>query len=210
MALFAQNMLEISLELASRDPAYAEMASKYIEHFLWIAGAMDRVGDNDDELWDEEDGFFYDLLRLPDGSGHRLKVRSLVGLLPLCAVTVIPGEIVERYPDSIARIRRFIARHPDLTANIAAPGEPGVGGRRLLAVLDERKLRRVLARMLDEGSSSRRSASARSRGRTWITRTSCRSTARPTASPTSPRSRPPACSAATPTGAGRSGSRSTC
>ena len=151
MALFAQNMLEISIELAATDPAYAEMASKYIEHFLWIAGAMDRVGDNDDELWDEEDGFFYDLLRLPDGSGHRLKVRSLVGLLPLCAVTVIPGEIAERYPDAMVRIRRFLARHPELTANIAAPQEPGVAGRRLLAVLDERKLRRVLARMLDEG-----------------------------------------------------------
>jgi len=151
MALYAQNMLEISLELASRDAAYADMTTKYAEHFLWIAGAMDRVGDNADELWDEEDGFFYDLLRMPDGSGQRLKVRSLVGLLPLCAVTVIPGDLAERFPEPMARVRRFIARHPDLIANIAAPAEPGVAGRRMLAVLDERKLRRVLARMLDEG-----------------------------------------------------------
>jgi len=151
MAFYAQNMLEIALELTARDPEFADMATKYVEHFLWIAGAMDRTGDNDDELWDEEDGFFYDLLRMPDGSGRRLKVRSMVGLLPLCAVTVIPGDLAERFPEPVARIRRFLARHPELAANIAAPTEPGVAGRRLLAVLDERKLRRVLARVLDEG-----------------------------------------------------------
>jgi hypothetical protein len=150
MALYAQNMVEITLELAARDPFYADLVTKYAEHFFWIAGAMDRVGETADELWDEEDGFFYDVLRLPDGSGHRLKVRSMVGLLPLCAVTIIPAEIVERYPDQIARLRRFIERHAELTRNIAAPTKPGVAGRRILAVLDETKLRRVLARLLDE------------------------------------------------------------
>jgi len=143
-------MVEITLELAARDPSYADLFTKYAEHFFWIAGAMDRVGEADDELWDEEDGFFYDVLRLPDGSGHRLKVRSMVGLLPLCAVTVIPAEIVERYPDHVVRLRQFIERHAELTQNIAAPTKPGVAGRRILAVLDEAKLRRVLARLLDE------------------------------------------------------------
>ncbi len=150
MAFYALNMLSISLELASHTPAFAEMAARYVEHFLWIAGAMDRVGETSDELWDEEDGFFYDVLRFPDGSGQRLKVRSMVGLMPLCAVAVVPGALVDRFPEPIARVRRFLARHPELSANIAAPTEPGVEGRRLLAVLDERKLRLVLSRMLDE------------------------------------------------------------
>ena len=150
MAFYALNMLTIAIELAARTPALGDMAARYAEHFLWIAGAMDRVGDNADELWDEEDGFFYDVLRFPDGHGERLKVRSMVGLMPLCAVTVLPGDLVERFPEPIARVRRFLDRHPGLSANIAAPTEPGVLGRRLLAVLDERKLRRVLARMLDE------------------------------------------------------------
>ena len=85
MAFYAQNMLEIALELAQHDPMYEDMVLKFFEHFLWIAAAMDRIGDNQDELWDEEDGFFYDVLRLPDGQAQRLKVRSMVGLLPLCA-----------------------------------------------------------------------------------------------------------------------------
>ena len=81
MALFCQNMLTIALELAQEDPAYEELAMKFVEHFFWIAGAMDRLGENADELWDEEDGFFYDVLHLPDGSAQRLKVRSMVGLI---------------------------------------------------------------------------------------------------------------------------------
>jgi hypothetical protein len=150
MALFCQNMLEISLELAQHDPSYEDMAVKFFEHFLWVAAAMDRIGDNQDEMWDEEDGFFYDLLRLPDGQALRLKVRSLVGLLPLCAVTVFSEEILEKYPRLRERARRFLAHHPELTANIAPPGRPGLAGRHMLAVLDEAKLRRVLSRMLDE------------------------------------------------------------
>src|SRR4029450_4799922 len=92
MALFAQNKLQMAIELALEDPMYEEIALKFYEHFVWIASSMDRVGDNEDEMWDEGDGFFYDVLRLPDGSATRLKVRSLVGLLPLCAVTVYPEE----------------------------------------------------------------------------------------------------------------------
>ena len=150
MALFCQSMLEIAVELAVHDPSYDDVAEKFLEHFLWIAGAIDRVGLNDDEMWDEEDGFFYDVLRLPDGSARRLKVRSMVGLLPLCASTVFAPDVFERLPRLQARSARFIRRHPDLVANISTPDRPGARGRYLLSLLNERKLRRVLAIMLDE------------------------------------------------------------
>ena len=150
MALFSQNMLQIALELASHDPVYEGMTTKFFEHFFRIAASMYRVGDNEDEMWDEEDGFFYDLLRLPDGGATRLKVRSLVGLLPLCATTVLPEEFVTRYPNAVDQARRFLQRNAELAKTIAPPHKPGVKGRRLFAILDETKLRRVLARMLDE------------------------------------------------------------
>ncbi|MGH7787964.1 MAG: MGH1-like glycoside hydrolase domain-containing protein [Candidatus Binatia bacterium] len=150
MALYAQNMLEIALELAEDDLAYGELALKFAEHFLWIAAAMDRVGDHADEMWDETDGFFYDVLRLPDGSAQRLKVRSLVGLLSLCATTVFNAPLRERFPALAERLRAFIARHPELQQSIAPVTRPGVADRRLLAVLNEDKLRRVLVRLLDE------------------------------------------------------------
>jgi len=150
MALFCQNMLEIALELSLHDRSYEDLAEKFLEHFLWIAGAMDRIGPHDDAMWDEEDGFFYDVLRLPDGSARRLKVRSMVGLLPLCASTVFPPNIFQRLPGFQARSTRFILRHEDLVDNIAMPVQPGVSGRYLLSPLNESKLRRVLAIMLDE------------------------------------------------------------
>jgi hypothetical protein len=111
---------------------------------------MDRVGENADELWDSEDGFFYDVLHLPDGSAQRLKVRSMVGLLPLCAVALIPGEQAERFKRLEERIAFFRKRRPDLIANIFPPDQPGYAGRRLLSVCNEYKLHRILARMLDE------------------------------------------------------------
>ena len=150
MAFFCQSMLQIALELAPEDPVYEEMAQKFIEHFLRIAGAMDRIGINADELWDEEDGFFYDLLRLPDGSAQRIKIRSIVGLLPLCACTVIEPELVERFPNLIRKIDHFCQRNRSLIANIASPTKPGHNGRFLFSPLTEQKLRRVLTRMLDE------------------------------------------------------------
>ncbi|MGC4054413.1 MAG: glucosidase [Paludibaculum sp.] len=150
MALFAQNLFEISLELAEHDVLYEDFAAKFVEHFLWIASAMDRIGDNFDEMWDETDGFFYDLLRLPDGSAQRLKVRSLVGLLPLCASTVVSPSQANRYTVMTDRIHKFLKRHPEVLANIAPIDRDGVDGRRLLSILDEKKLRRVLAKMLDE------------------------------------------------------------
>ena len=112
MALFSQNMLELSLELATRDPSYEELALKFVQHFFWIAASMDKVGQTDDELWDEEDGFFYDVLRLPDGSATRLRIRSMVGLLPLCAVTVISADVIERFPSLARRVREHVESLP--------------------------------------------------------------------------------------------------
>ncbi len=150
MALFCQNMLQLALELAEHDPIYEDMVCKFLEHFFSIAAAMDRLGEHHDEMWDEEDGFFYDLLRLPDGQAVRVKVRSMVGLLPLCAATVVPNQVLTRFPSAAARIRRFLKIHPDLVATIASPYVDGFAGRRLLAIVDEDKLRRILHRMLDE------------------------------------------------------------
>jgi hypothetical protein len=150
MALYCQSMFSLAMELATRDPTYENLASKFIEHFFWIAGAMDRVGDNQDELWDEEDGFFYDVLRFPDGTATRIKVRSLVGLLTICAVCVIPPEFVEKYPGLMKRVKQFLGRRPALVANIHPIDKEGIEGRRMLSILNETKLRRVLARMLDE------------------------------------------------------------
>jgi hypothetical protein len=149
MALFCQNMLEISSALAMENRAYADMVLKFIEHYLLIASSLVHTGDNVG-MWDEEDGFFYDVLRLPDGSARRLKVRSMVGLLPLCAVTVFEGELLKKYPELVPRLKRALAEHPELTANIHDPRERGEEDRRLAAVLNEHRLRRVLARMLDE------------------------------------------------------------
>ena len=111
---------------------------------------MDRVGINRDELWDEDDGFFYDLLVMPDGTAQQIKVRSMVGLLPLCAAAVIPGEVVQQYPRLMQQIHKFIRKRPGLVANIAPPEKPGYAGRHLLAVVTEGKLRRMLETMLDE------------------------------------------------------------
>jgi Glycosyl hydrolase family 63 C-terminal domain len=149
MALFSQNMLQIAAELAMERPAYAEMLLKFIEHFLWIAQALLRAGSGRG-MWDEEDGFFYDVLRLPDGSSQRLKVRSMVGLLPLCAVTVFEGQVAAKYPELVERLRQFLAARPQLVAFVHDPTRRGHGNRLLASILDEGKLRRVLARMLDE------------------------------------------------------------
>ena len=150
MAMFSQNMLELALGLLEQDETYEGFVLKFVEHFFWIAAAVDPIGEHPDEMWDEEDGFFYDVLRLPDGTGTRLKVRSLVGLLPICATTVIEADIIERYPQIAGQVRTFLERNRDLLANIADPLVPGVRGRRILSLVNEDKLRRILARMLDE------------------------------------------------------------
>ena len=149
MALFCQNMVEIAAELTMHRPVYADMALKFVEHFLWIGAALMRAGEGVG-MWDEEDGFFYDVLRLPDGRAERLKVRSMVGLLPMCAVTVFDGKVIERFPELRERFRRFIEARPELRSFIHDPVKLGHKGRRLAAVLDEPRLRRILGIMLDE------------------------------------------------------------
>jgi hypothetical protein len=149
MALFSQNMLEIAVELAMTDPDYAEMVLKFVEHFLWIASSMTQLG-GETSMWDEQDGFFYDVLRHPDGRAERLKVRSMVGLLPLCAATVFEGEIQAKYPEIARRFQWFLSSRPEVCAAVHDPRKTGVAGRQLASILDETKLRRVLAKMLDE------------------------------------------------------------
>jgi len=149
MALFSQNMLEIAIELALQKPNYVPMAHKFLQHFLWIASALSNAGDGVG-MWDEGDGFFYDVLRLPDGQAQRLKVRSMVGLLPLCAVTVFDGELLAKYPDLQHQVEATLAERRGLEGAIHDPAKLGRANRRLLSVLNEDRLRRVLARMLDE------------------------------------------------------------
>jgi hypothetical protein len=149
MAFYCLMMMQISLELASDEPAYAEMAIKFLQHFVYIALAMDKIGPNGDSLWDEEDGFFYDLLRLPDGSTERLKVRSLVGLLPLCAIALIPPQSIEELPGIRQVLELYAQEHPTLR-DLGLFTKPGRYDIRLLGVLNEDKLRRILHRMLDE------------------------------------------------------------
>jgi hypothetical protein len=149
MAFFCQNMLQLGTELAARDPAYEDLATKFIDHFFWIAIAMNRP---DGGLWDEEDGFYYDVLRLPDGRSTPLKVRSIVGLLPLCATTVIERYQRERVPHLVEYAARRARQMPQIARSIhvTGPGHQGVQGRGILALVNERALRRILARMLDE------------------------------------------------------------
>ena len=149
MALFSQNMLEIAIELAMEKPAYAEMVDKFVAHYAWIALAMSHGGEGAG-MWDEEDGFFYDVLKLPNGHSMRLKVRSMVGLLPFCAATVYDGKFLTKYPEVANRLRAFLAARPELRESIHDPVAVGQNDRRLAAVLDETRLRRVLSRMLDE------------------------------------------------------------
>jgi hypothetical protein len=150
MALFSQNMLELAIELATVDPSYEDLALRFVQHFFQIAGAMDRVGQTSDEMWDEEDGFFYDVLRLPDGTATRLRVRSMVGLIPLCAVAIIQPETLDQFPRLVQRVQTYLERNRDLLVNLADPAKRGVNGHIMLSVLNEEKLRRVLTRMLDE------------------------------------------------------------
>ncbi len=152
MAFYCQSMLSIALVLAESDPMYEEIAYRFLEHFLWITYAMDRIGENHDEMWDASDGFFYDLLRFPNGDAMRLKVRSLVGLLPLCAASVFEPEAAERFPRLMELIAMFRARHPEVVAQIAIANDSFVGhrGRRMTAVCNTDKAKRILAYMLDE------------------------------------------------------------
>jgi hypothetical protein len=151
MAFYCQNMLEIALILTEYDPMYEDIAFRFLEQSIWITYAMDRIGENHDEMWDTQDGFFYDLLHFPNGDAMRLKVRSLVGLLPLCASTVFEPGMVARHPRILELVEVFRKRHPDVLEHLGASEQmQGHGGRRLLATLKKDKLERVLRYMLDE------------------------------------------------------------
>ncbi|WP_013324999.1 MGH1-like glycoside hydrolase domain-containing protein [Gloeothece verrucosa] len=150
MAMFCLDMLSIALELALENPAYEELACKFYEHFIYIAAAMDQIGLNNDELWDEDDGFFYDVLRFPNGDAQRLKVRSMVGLIPLYASAVFSHEVLDKLPNFAKRIQYFNQQNEKLMVNISDPRKPGIKGKRLLSPINEDKLRRILQKMLDE------------------------------------------------------------
>ena len=150
VSLFSQNMLEIAVELAAHDNLYDDMAKKFAEHFVMIAHAMNQVGSGG--MWDEEDGFYYDVLRLPDGGAERLRVRSMVGLLPLCATCVVEPWQRERVPGVMKHMNELLERRPALRSTIHAtgPGHLGYGERGILALVNQDRLRRILSRMLDE------------------------------------------------------------
>ncbi len=150
MAFFCQNMIELGVELAAHDPVYEHLCEKFLDHFLWIAAAMNRPGE--EGMWDEEDGFYYDVLRLPDGTARRLKVRSMVGLLPLCATTVIEPWQREKAYNAVLSVRERLRQMPDLLKYIhpTGPEHEGVDHRGIIALLNPDRLRRVLTKMLDE------------------------------------------------------------
>jgi hypothetical protein len=150
MAMFCLDMLTIALELALENEVYEELACKFFEHFIYIAAAMDRIGANADELWDEEDGFFYDVLRFPHGASMRIKLRSMVGLIPLFASTVFDEGVLKRLPAFRERADYFVRQHAAKLTNITDPLALGPTGRHLLAPFNEAKLRRILERMLDQ------------------------------------------------------------
>jgi hypothetical protein len=152
MAFYCQCMLEMALILQEYDPIYEDIAYKFVEHFIWISYAMDRIGEHHDEMWDEQDGFFYDLLRLPDGQAMRLKVRSMVGLLPLCASTVFGANVATQHPKLMEMTALFRKRHPEVFSHLAPTEEGFIGykGRRLVSILSKKKLERVLGYLLDE------------------------------------------------------------
>ena len=180
MALYCQWMLQIAAELAREDPAYVDMALKFVAHFVWIAIAIDPPG-ADTALWDEEDGFYYDVMRMPDGDRIRLKVRSLVGLLPMCAATVFDGDLMARHPELAERAAEFVAHFADAVPELLHLPGPSPDGRRLLVA------RRRGAAAADprrscstSRSSSARTGSAPSRAGTSTTRACSTGTARST------------------------------
>jgi hypothetical protein len=150
MAMYTLNLLAIALELAREEPSYEDLASKFWEHFIYIAHAMSHRGHNSIGLWNEEDGFFYDVLKLPDGAQFPMKIRSMVGLIPLFAVETLEPEVLDRLPDFKRRLEWFIDNRPDLTEKFACMRSEGMGERRLLSIANQDQLRGILKYMLDE------------------------------------------------------------
>ena len=150
MAMYTLNLLAIAMELAREDQAYEDVASKFWEHFISIAYAMNNIGRDNVDLWNEEDGFYYDVLHTPDGQHIPMRVHSAVGLIPLFAVETLEPEMLDRLPGFRKRMEWFINNRPDLTGNVASMELPGKKERRLLSVVNPNRLRRVLKMMLDE------------------------------------------------------------
>lgn len=149
MGMYCLNMLAIALELAKTNPVYEDIATKFFEHFLYIADAMNHIGEDKTNLWNKEDGFYYDVLHLPDRQ-ITLKVRSMVGLIPLFAIETIEPDILNLLPGFKQRLEWFIKNRPDLRQNVACMETKGIGARRLLAIVSRDKLRQILQKMLDE------------------------------------------------------------
>ncbi len=150
MAMFTLNMLRISLELSKENPTYQNLATKFFEHFLYIAGAMANVGNQGINLWDDEDEFFYDVLHTPDDQRLKMKVRSMVGLIPLFAVEVLDEELFQSNPEFTKRLQWFLEHRPDLANLISRWGEKGKNERHLLSLLRGHRMKCLLKRMLDE------------------------------------------------------------
>ena len=154
MAMYCLNMLAIALELAAINPTYEDVATKFLEHFFYIAHAMNNRpsarGDDAVDLWDETDGFYYDVLRLPDGSQSPLRVRSMVGLIPLLAVETLDDDLLKKLPDFAKSLDWFLHHRPDLCQSVASVTKAGAGNRRLFSVVNDERLRQILLRMLDE------------------------------------------------------------
>src|SRR5262252_6909446 len=150
MAMYALNLLAIALELAREAPAYEDVASKFWEHFVYISHAMGHRGHDGMGLWNEEDGFFYDVLKLPDGNHFPMKIRSMVGLIPLFAVETLEPEVLSQLPDFKRRLEWFIDNRPDLTENLACMRTEGMRERRLLSIANQEQMRRILKYMLSE------------------------------------------------------------
>ena len=150
MAMYCLNLLAIAMELASEDPAYEDVASKFWEHFLYIANAINHLGSDGTGMWNEEDGFYYDVLHMPDGGHIPMKVRSMVGLIPLFAVETLEPKVCNKLPGFKRRLEWFVENRKDLTRNVACMNTHGQGERRLLSIVNQEQLRRVLKVMLDE------------------------------------------------------------
>jgi len=150
MAMFTLNLLTIALELAREDPAYEDVASKFWEHFIYIANAMNNISSENIGLWDEQDGFYYDVLHTTSGQHIPLRVRSIVGLIPLFAVLAVEANVLESFPGFKRRLDWFVNNRPDLTADISTLRTPGQEGRKLVSLVRADRLRRILKVMLDE------------------------------------------------------------
>ncbi|HEV7664667.1 MAG TPA: glucosidase, partial [Chloroflexota bacterium] len=149
MGMYSLNMLVIALELARENNAYEEIANKFFQHFLYVASAMNNIGGKGFSLWEDEDQFFYDVLRLPSGETRSLRVRSLVGLIPLLAVETIEPELLEHVPRFKARLEWLLLNRPELASLVSRWSEPGAGERRLLSLVRGSRMKSILKRMLD-------------------------------------------------------------